>query len=330
MLLERAWLHGKIYLSKRTRLSKEVVPLLQADSGVIGSMIDLGFDGDTKYRSTRSQMEKGTLLKCGVPVANSFPYIYICVLTFSKGITFVIEGGLWSSQTFSSLISASCLLCQLLVTRKGCTLSSTLLHPKGQKPRKNEKKKTKKEPKKNHKNICQVEVLGRAAVKPFPVRIVFFFFPLFFFLVLGRMASWKLSLSGFFLFLFFFYFLFFFVFFLFVSVLGRKASSKMWWAPFLLSFRGRCFPYCQRPTAKGAKTQLSQRCFLLESCVIQTAKPRHARIPMGCMAQVICWTPWELLVKDEQSYLEHWWGGSFYSLSEGPNVCRNVQIAKQP
>ena len=75
MLFERAWLQWKdIYFSKRTRLSKEVVPLLQADSGVIGSMIDLGFDGDTKYRSTRSQMEKGTLLKCGVPVANSFPY----------------------------------------------------------------------------------------------------------------------------------------------------------------------------------------------------------------------------------------------------------------
>ena len=214
------------------RLSKEVAPLLQADSCVIGSMIDLGFDGDTKYTSTRSQMEKGTLLKCGVPVANSFPYIYICVLTFSKGITFVIEGGLWSSQTFSSLISASCLLCQLLVTRKGCTLSSTLLHPKGQKPRKNEMKKTKKEPKKNHKNICQVEVLGRAAVKPFPVRIVFFFFPLFFFLVLGRMASWKLSLSGFFLFLFFFYFLFFLSFFFLSRYWGGRPLRRCGGLPF--------------------------------------------------------------------------------------------------
>ena len=39
------------------------MPLLQADSGVIGSMIDLGFNGVTKYTSTRSQMEKCTLLK---------------------------------------------------------------------------------------------------------------------------------------------------------------------------------------------------------------------------------------------------------------------------
>ena len=52
-----------IFFSKRMGLSKEVVPLFQADSGMIGSMIDLGFDGDTKFLSARSQMEKGILLR---------------------------------------------------------------------------------------------------------------------------------------------------------------------------------------------------------------------------------------------------------------------------
>ena len=101
---------------------------------------------------------------------------------------FVIEGGaLVKPDAFVAYFRR---LLAMLASRdyEGLhSLSPTLLHPKGPKQKKKRKK-----PKKNteKKTICRAEVLGRAAVKPFPVRIVCFFcfvsvFCVFFFLFWG-------------------------------------------------------------------------------------------------------------------------------------------------
>ena len=119
MLLERAWLHGKIYLSKRTRLSKEVVPLLQVDSGVIGSMIDLGFDGDAKYTSTRSQMEKCTLLKSWSVVSLLQTAFHICsdLLKRKYEICLLLKGGFGQARRFFGFFLPAA--CYVLFSRLG-------------------------------------------------------------------------------------------------------------------------------------------------------------------------------------------------------------------
>ena len=157
----------------------------------------------------------------------------IYALMFSKGIMFVIEGGLWSSQMFLLFTSASYLLYQLLEARKGLALSPPLLHPKGPKP---EKKKTAR------------QKFWVARLSNLSLSGLFFFSG---FSVLVRMASWKFSLSG----LFWFFFL--------SRFWGRRPLRRCDGLPFYSPSKDVVSLYVRSLNkAKGSKTQRTQRCFL--------------------------------------------------------------------
>ena len=68
--------NGKMSFQKGVRIQTMFFPLLPQDSACLNwkARVGLGFDGDTKCASTRSSVKKGTLSKCGVPVAETFSY----------------------------------------------------------------------------------------------------------------------------------------------------------------------------------------------------------------------------------------------------------------
>ena len=112
-------------LSKRTRLSKEVVPLLQADSAG-------WLEGTTVIRNTRPQNHKwkGHSLEVWHPCCNQ---LSLCLLIFSRWIMLIIEGGFGQARRLCCLFPP--VACYVSCSKLGRVGLSNSAAPQSPKPK---------------------------------------------------------------------------------------------------------------------------------------------------------------------------------------------------